>query len=96
LGRGASSFIIAVADLLGVQFERSRIVDVLEHRERLATFGELMAAAAHEMNSPLCYLQSNLTTLERSLKTVELPTDLRDDVRAMIADCMDGTEKLSR
>ena len=41
----------------------SRKQQSMIHAEKLATVGQLAAGMAHEINNPICYVQSNLGTL---------------------------------
>ncbi|MDQ3266055.1 MAG: ATP-binding protein [Myxococcota bacterium] len=96
LGRAGQSLVIAAADLIAVQFERARVADLLEHRERLAMFGELMASVSHEMNSPVSYVHSNLAFVQTLLRdSDELSESTRAEVGTILQECQDGVAQLS-
>lgn len=44
----------------------------LIHQEKLASIGQLAAGVAHEINNPIGFVRSNLTTLERYLQQVQV------------------------
>lgn len=56
--------------------------------DRLALMGRLAAGVAHEINTPLAYVKSNV----RSLRDEALP----DDARAALGDALEGLERISQ
>jgi len=64
----------------------------LIQREKMASMGQLVAGVAHELNNPIGFVYSNVTTLEDFVKRLrgmlevyrelELPPELRDQVQA--------------
>jgi two-component system, LuxR family, sensor kinase FixL len=59
----------------------------LAHTARLATFGELTALIAHEINQPLCSILSNAETAELLLRSENPP---KDELLAILADIRDA------
>jgi signal transduction histidine kinase len=55
--------------------ELKRAQDMLLQQEKLASIGQLAAGIAHELNNPIGYIQSNLRTLERYLKSLSAFTE---------------------
>jgi signal transduction histidine kinase len=72
---------------------------------RMAAVGELAAGIAHEINNPMAYVQANLSHLERLWRGLDpwLPVRgsnaeldaLRDDVREMLDESLEGVERTS-
>lgn len=56
----------------------------LVQSEKLASLGELAAGVAHEINNPVGYVSSNLTTLQKYLATYEKILDAAQDEHAEI------------
>jgi signal transduction histidine kinase len=64
----------------------------LIQREKMASMGQLVAGVAHELNNPIGFVYSNVTTLEDFVKRLRgmlevyrglpLPTETRDQVQA--------------
>src|SRR5579862_5323673 len=59
----------------------------LAHTARLATFGELTALIAHEINQPLCSILSNAETAEVLLRSDNTP---KGEVLQILADIRDA------
>ncbi|WP_334158437.1 PAS domain S-box protein [Oryzomicrobium sp.] len=58
------------AELVEVNARLQETQEQLVQSEKLASIGQLAAGVAHEINNPIGYVQSNLTTLERYLGDV--------------------------
>jgi signal transduction histidine kinase len=61
----------AVIDLATLEQEAARAREVAASRDRLATIGQLVAGVAHEINNPLAFLKSNLTSLRSDLDEIK-------------------------
>ncbi|MBL8916977.1 MAG: GHKL domain-containing protein [Archangium sp.] len=61
----------AVLDLATLEQEAARAREVASQRDRLATIGQLVAGVAHEINNPLAFLKSNLTSLRSDLDDIK-------------------------
>lgn len=57
----------------------------LVQSEKLASLGELAAGVAHEINNPVGYVSSNLTTLQKYLTTYEKILDAVDEHHAEVS-----------
>lgn len=84
----------------------------LYESERFAAIGQLAAGVAHEINTPLGFIRSNLNTLAQYLDTLEqlkqLPADLKtfwqehgldfilQDSHDILTECIAGTERVER
>ncbi len=53
----------ACTDLCQAQLEQ--VEQRLQHSEKLVTLGQLVAGVAHEINNPVCYVKTNLQTLQQ-------------------------------
>lgn len=62
----------------------------LARGERLATVGTLAASVAHEINNPIAFVHSNLNRLDEMWDKEEE----RDEIREIIAECREGTERV--
>ena len=62
----------------------------LANAERLAALGQVAAMAAHEINNPLSYVNTNLEIIERGLSGAAL--DVRDATR----DALEGVSRIRR
>ncbi len=78
--------------------ERKRTEELerqLEHADRLASLGQLAAGITHEINNPLAYILGNLTMMRARLSGLDgSVAGGLEDVRAMLADCLSGVERI--
>ena len=65
LGELAQSFNIMIHDLKKSREELKNYSITLIHQEKMAGVGQLSAGVAHEINTPLGYVKSNMETLEK-------------------------------
>jgi signal transduction histidine kinase len=63
----------------------------LARGEQLATVGTLAASVAHEINNPIAFVHSNLNRLGEMWDK----DDERDEVAEILAECREGTERVS-
>ncbi len=47
------------------QAQLQQVEQRLQHSEKLATLGQLVAGVAHEINNPVCFVKTNLQTLQQ-------------------------------
>ncbi len=66
----------------------------LKIAERMASIGTLAAGVAHELNNPLTYVQLNLQECRATLDSATVSPAQLDEVREMLADIADGTERV--
>lgn len=59
------------AELVEVNARLQEAQEQLVQSEKMASIGQLAAGVAHEINNPIGYVQSNLTTLERYLADMQ-------------------------
>lgn len=66
-------YIVARADriIYGRALEQRRLEEQLNHAERLASLGEMIAAVSHEIKNPLGIIQSTAEILEKKVKSFD-------------------------
>jgi len=74
--------------------ERKRMQGRLIQADRMATMGTLATGVAHEINNPLTYVVLHLEKLRRSLPTLVPDADGRKDAERMVAEALDGAERV--
>ncbi|HEX7325551.1 MAG TPA: ATP-binding protein [Rhodanobacteraceae bacterium] len=82
------------ADLAGTPHESATVVNAdsseMMRADKLATVGQLAAGMAHEINNPICYVQSNLGTfrdyVNKLFGLLELSDDLSRDATMTAAE----------
>jgi PAS domain S-box-containing protein len=94
-------WVIAVRDLREVAALRSRVVT----SGRLAAVGELAAGIAHEINNPVTYVRSNLTSLRDGWKRLESAADDLDlhadleyrfgEGREILGESLEGVDRIA-
>lgn len=80
VGNDEITQLIRVADLLGVTYENSRLVERLRERDRLAMLGELAAGLAHEVQAPLTAIQAALQGADGPGAAIAASADARAEV----------------
>jgi signal transduction histidine kinase len=100
LGEGALRVIQALADAIGaledlvtMEAETARAREVASQRDRLATIGQLVAGVAHEINNPLAFLKSNLTTLHDEAEELVAANGV-GEVLEIVAECLEGVSRI--
>jgi PAS domain S-box-containing protein len=73
--------------------ERKKTQGHLIETDRMESLGRLVAGVAHELNNPLAFVISNLSTLERELH--ELPR-LPEDTQELLDDTQEGVRRVHR
>lgn len=88
--RGQAAVLLVARDLT----ERRRLEARMAQSERLATVGLLVAGVAHEINNPLTFVEANLDEVERRLDELDVPGV--EDLRVMLAEAREGTDRVAR
>lgn len=98
------------SELTQLNLTLSQMQSQLVQAEKMASIGQLAAGVAHEINTPIAFVQSNLGTLGRYLDTliaavgaasregvdlVDL-ADIVDDAPALIGESKDGINRVKR
>lgn len=66
--------------------ERRRMDEQLQQSEKLASIGQLAAGVAHEINNPVGYISSNISTLTRYLNDIFKLLDAYESAESVVAD----------
>jgi PAS domain S-box-containing protein len=74
--------------------ENKRLEMQLRRADRMVSVGTLAAGVAHEINNPLAYVCSNLTFLREQLEQDPLPPDALRELREVVAETQDGTDRV--
>lgn len=105
LGESALGLMQALADALGalsevagLEAEATRAREIAAQRDRLATIGQLVAGVAHEINNPLAFLKSNLSSLKGDLAELrEKPCeDTWQDVEENVSESIAGVSRIEQ
>ncbi|MCE9577313.1 MAG: PAS domain S-box protein [Deltaproteobacteria bacterium] len=75
--------------------ERKRQQAELIRADRMAAVGTLAAGIAHEVNNPLTYVILQLGRLRGAIRKLVPDDAVRADVDAMIADALDGSQRVA-
>ncbi len=67
----------------------------LIRHEKLASIGQLSAGIAHEINNPLGYLKSNITTLKRRIGMTGARSPVAPDMDDIIGDIQEGLDRIT-
>ncbi|WP_230467498.1 sensor histidine kinase [Lujinxingia vulgaris] len=90
---GRRALVVTMRDVREREASMARAIDT----DRLVTMGTLAAGVAHEINSPLSYVQANLDflgeLLEESPSLRDLGEESEEDVRASLRDARKGVER---
>ena len=70
----------------------------LQQADRLASVGSMAAGVAHEINNPLAYVITNLELMQEAMGSAGAAIDpkLRDRLTGVLADALDGSERVRR
>lgn len=74
--------------------ERKLLESQLQKAERLAALGTLAASVAHEVNNPLSYVHGNIALLKQELDDLGLPVAQREQLGVLIADALEGSNRV--
>ena len=76
--------------------ELTSIHDAAVRQEKLAALGMLAAGIAHEINNPMSFVGSNVSSLQRELKAMsDLPDSLREWADEIIPETLDGIRRVN-
>lgn len=92
------------SELTQLNLTLSQMQSQLVQAEKMASIGQLAAGVAHEINTPIAFVQSNLGTLARYLDTLIAAVgtasrdvaDIVDDAPALIRESKDGINRVKR
>ncbi|MFT3708894.1 MAG: HAMP domain-containing sensor histidine kinase [Archangium sp.] len=84
----------AVIDLATLEQEAAHAREVASSRDRLATIGQLVAGVAHEINNPLAFLKSNLTSLRSDLDDIKSQSGEVGEADEMVAESLEGVLRI--
>lgn len=83
----------ALQDLVTLEAEAARAREVAAQRDRLATIGQLVAGVAHEINNPLAFLKSNLSTLKTDADEL-LAANQTGEILEMVTESLEGVARI--
>jgi PAS domain S-box-containing protein len=75
--------------------ERKALQRRLVESDRLAALGTLAAGIAHEINSPLTYVQLSAHRLRRQLASIDVPLELRARLHGYVDDIEHGVARVA-
>lgn len=100
LGEGVLRVLQALADAIGalqdlvtLEAEAVRAREVAAQRDRLATIGQLVAGVAHEINNPLAFLKSNLSTLKADVVELMANNEVAE-VEEIVTESLEGVARI--
>ena len=73
-----------------------RMAEMVGNMDRLAGLGRMLMSVVHDMSSPLSYVQANVNTLARDLRTggAMLPSMNAEEVGELIHDVREGVSRI--
>jgi two-component system NtrC family sensor kinase len=85
---GALFMIVRRADRIIAQqdAERQQTEQHLAQAEKMASLGQMVAAVAHQLNTPLAFSHNNVSMVMRALKNYELPLQVADHFVKLVKD----------
>lgn len=85
---GALFMIVRRADRIIAQqdAERQQAEQHLAQAEKMASLGQMVAAVAHQLNTPLAFSHNNVSMVMRALKSYELPLQVADHFVKLVKD----------
>ena len=92
------------SELTQLNLTLSQMQSQLVQAEKMASIGQLAAGVAHEINTPIAFVQSNLGTLGKYLETLIAAVGtanrdvdyIVDDAPALISESKDGINRVKR
>jgi signal transduction histidine kinase len=95
LTRADAQLTRADAQLTRADAQLEEVRQRAREQERLASLGTLAAGIAHEINNPMSYVKSNVSTLLEELRSQQsLPEELQEYVTDVLPATLDGIQRI--